>query len=109
MSTIGSPISVSFLTVLTLGQSIVITALDQDGNAVDPGPLTFNSDNSSVIVTTDPSAPNSFFLNGVQGSPVTANVTFTDASGDTVVVTATTTDPVAPTSVTLVATAGAAV
>lgn len=107
MSTVGSPISVSFLTNLTVGQPITITAVDQDNNPVTPTGLTFASADANVTVTPDASDPTIFLLNGVVGSPVTADVTFTDAFGDTVVVTATTSDAVVPPStITLIATAG---
>lgn len=106
--TVGIPIAITFATVLTKGQPITITAEDQNGLPVTPVGLTFSVDGLFVDVAVDPADPFTFWLNGVSGSPTTAAVTFTDAAGDTVVVTATTTEAVTP-IVTLIATAGTAV
>lgn len=102
--TTGQPVSVTFPTVLTKGQPITISAVDQDNNPTPPIGVTAVSDSPSVIVTTDATDPLTFWLQGVPGSAGTANVTFTDASGDTVVVSATTVEP--PVSTTLIATPG---
>jgi hypothetical protein len=105
MATVGSPVSVTFPTVLTKGQPITISAVDQDNNPTTPVGVTFSSASPDVTVTPDPTIPFLYFLKGVPGTPVSSiDVTFTDAAGDTVVVTATTQEP--PASTTLIATPG---
>lgn len=105
--TTGTPISVTFPTKLTQGQPVTISAVDENGASIPPVGLTFVSDSPAVTVTVDATDPNTFWLMGVVGSPGTANVTFTDSTGDTVVVGCTTTE--LPPSITLIATAGAPV
>lgn len=105
MPTIGAVVLVSFLTNLTQGQPITISAIDENGNSIPPVGVTVSSSDVFLTATQDASDPLTFWLQGVVGNPVTGDVTFTDSSGDTVVVTATTTDA-PPSTITLIATPG---